>query len=271
MATSRLDSLKSTKESLQNRDWGWRAKAEAVGFFALFLATWEFVITYFNVPVVIMSQPTRIARFIIREQTVLIEAMIASATFIVTGFIAGSALGLTLGILVSQSKVLERALYPISVVSFVVPKIVIAPIVLYYLGASPIYYTGIPMLLVFFPVLENTRTGLNGVDRHLIDMAKIYKTGRLYRMRHVQIPAALPHIMAGLQIGSMDAVVGLVVAEFIAPNGISQIILIGMHLARTFVSVGGLVLIGVLGILSYSIVKLLSDRLVYWEEVEGGF
>lgn len=235
---------------------------------AIFIV-WEGAVHIFNVPTLILPAPTRIYTEFVAFQSIFIDGMAASLQWILISFVVGSAVGMALAIMTTYSKLLRDMMTPVTVIAFVVPKIVIAPLLLFWFGASPIYWIGMPVLLVFFPVFENTVSGFKGVEADLLDLSRSYKGSSWFAFRHVRIPHAIPHIMAGLKIGVREAVIGVIIAEFIAKQaGIGYTIILGENFANTSVAMTGVILTGVLGIVTYKTLEKIENHVVYWKSVE---
>jgi NitT/TauT family transport system permease protein len=73
--------------------------------------------------------------------------------------------------------------------------------------------------VAFFPVVANTTLGLNSADHHLLDLLKLYGASRWQTFRRVRLPGALPYFLGGLRISGGLALIGAVVAEFVAGSG----------------------------------------------------
>jgi len=233
----------------------------------LFLLAWELVVLVFGISQQLLPGPLQIAGVIIKNSQLYLAASIKSLEFAVAGFIMGSILGIVLALIINVSESLERMLLPLLVVTFVVPKIILAPLFVLWFGAGKLYFTLVPLLLVFFPVLQNTLTGLKSVPDELLDIARLYTANGRYTYRHFMIPQALPDMMSGLKIGVTQAVVGIIVAEFVVPEqGLGELMIIGIQYGDSILTWGSIVLIGVIGILFYKVVEAVETRLVFWRE-----
>ncbi|HEY5348019.1 MAG TPA: ABC transporter permease subunit, partial [Rhizomicrobium sp.] len=129
--------------------------------------------------------------------------------------------GVALAILFSQSRTAERALYPYAVIVQVTPVVAIAPLILIWVGFDHVNraLVLIAFLVAFFPILSNTALGLRSADFNLIDLMRLYGASRWQILRRVQLPSALPHILGAMKIAGGLALIGAVVAEFVAGSG----------------------------------------------------
>ncbi len=140
------------------------------------------------------------------------------------GFAVGTAVGFSLAIAFSQSRLLERAFMPYVVASQTVPLVAIAPIIVIW-GAKigwPVWISVsiISAYLVFFPVAINTLRGLRSPDPTAMELMRSYAAGRRDTLWKVQAPAAMPFIFSALKISATASVVGALVGEL--PSSLNQ-------------------------------------------------
>jgi len=123
--------------------------------------------------------------------------------------------GVGLAVLFNQSRLIERSLYPYAVILQVTPVVAIAPLLLIYLPQQGAVLA-CAWIVAFFPVLANTTLGLNSVDHNLADLFRLYGASRRQVLVELKLPAALPHMLAGLRIAGGLSLIGAVVAEIAA-------------------------------------------------------
>ncbi len=128
--------------------------------------------------------------------------------------------GVALAVLFSQSKWLEMALFPYAIILQVTPIVAIAPLIIIWTNNNiPLSLLICAWLVAFFPILSNTILGLNSVDHNLINLFQMYGATRWQTLRYLRLPAALPYFLGGLKISGGLALIGAVVAEFVAGTG----------------------------------------------------
>jgi len=152
--------------------------------------------------------------------TVLAEAAFYTFLEAFTGFLLGTLLGLSLGIIFAHFPLLERSLVPYVVASQTVPIIAIAPMVVIWLNAGWWSVAIIAAYLTFFPVTINTLRGLRSPDPMAIDLMRSYAASRRQILWKLRFPAALPLIFTALKISATASVVGAIIGEL--PSGIQQ-------------------------------------------------
>jgi len=187
------------------------------------------------------------------------------------GLALAAAGGITLAILFNQSRLVEYSLYPYAVILQVTPVVAIAPLLLIYLPQQAAVLA-CAWIVAFFPVLANTTLGLNSVDHNLVDLFRLYGASRWQALRHLKLPAALPHMLGGLRIAGGLALIGAVVAEIAAGSagagsGLAYRIAESgyrLEIPRMFAA---LVLLAMTGIIIYFAMSLVSHlALRHWHE-----
>jgi NitT/TauT family transport system permease protein len=138
---------------------------------------------------------------------------------ILAALVAAVTVGVALAILFTQSKWLEKSLFPYAVILQVTPVVAIAPLIIIWVNDVTLSLLVCAWIVAFFPVLSNTILGLNSADHNLVTLFQLYRAGRWQTLRHLRLPAALPYFLGGLKISGGLALIGAVVAEFVAGTG----------------------------------------------------
>jgi len=190
----------------------------AIGVFALL--AWELIVRWQNIPPYILPGPVVIIQTLIADWPTL-SASLGVTLKIAVAALAGAVLaGVALSVLFTQSRWLEMSLFPYAVVLQVTPIVAIAPLIIIWTNNNiPLALFICAWIVAFFPILSNTILGLNSVDHNLIDLFRMYGATRLQALRYLRLPAALPYFLGGLKISGGLALIGAVVAEFVAGTG----------------------------------------------------
>jgi NitT/TauT family transport system permease protein len=239
----------------------------ALGIFA-----WDRIVAINEIPHYILPGPGRVWDTLIADWRILFDAL--SITMMITGAALLAAIigGAGLAILFKQSRLMEMSLYPYAVILQVTPIVAIAPLIFIYVEERLVGLLICAWLVAFFPVLSNTTLGLNSADHNLRDLFKIYGASRWQRLLHLELPSALPYFLGGLRIAGGLALIGAVVAEYVAGTGG-----IGSGLAFTILEAGyrlniprmfaALILIAATGVLIYAVLSFVSWLLLHkWHE-----
>jgi NitT/TauT family transport system permease protein len=187
--------------------------------FVILLVIWELVVDIFKIPKYLLPGPLVVFQTAITRWGDLMSAV--STTFLAA--LAGLSLSIIVGVssalLMSQSKVLERSLYPYAVILQTIPIIAIAPLVIIWFGAGTPAVIVIAFLISLFPIISNTSAGLSSTDHNLMNMFDLYNANWWQRIVKLKLPYALPYIMTGLRISSGLAIIGAIVGEFVGGIG----------------------------------------------------
>jgi NitT/TauT family transport system permease protein len=242
--------------------------------FALAIAGWEWWVKANNIPHYLIPSPSRIYETLLKDWANLLPSLLFTLklTFAALGVaILG---GVLLAVMFALSRWVELAFFPFAVVLQVTPIIAIAPLILIYVDDTFAALLICAWIVAFFPILSNTVVGLRSADHNLKDLFQLYKASPLQRLRLLLVPSALPYFLAGLKIAGGLALVGAVVAEFVAGSAGKDTGLASRVLEASFRNeiprmFAALVLISLTGILIFLGFNALSKALLgRWHDSE---
>jgi NitT/TauT family transport system permease protein len=249
----------------------WRVAAPlALG--AFFLALWEVVVRVENIPPYILPRPLAIAGSLWTDGPSLLSALLVTLRVTLAALAAAAVLGGAIAVLFSLSRILELSLFPYAVILQVTPIVAIAPLIIIWVREPFLALLVCAWIVAFFPIVANTTVGLNSVDRNLLALFRLYGASQVQVLRYLKLPTALPYFLAGLRISGGLALIGAVVAEFVAGTGGAEtglafrILEAGYRLAipRLFAA---LFLLSLTGIVIYLVLDGLSRLLLrHWHE-----
>jgi NitT/TauT family transport system permease protein len=185
----------------------------------LALGAWEAVVRVKGIPHYILPGPLLIAKTLWSDWGTLSESLLITLRITFAALIAAVSVGVSLAILFTQSKWLEKSLFPYAVILQVTPVVSIAPLIIIWVGDINLSLLICAWIVAFFPILSNTILGLNSADHNLVNLFQLYRASRWQTMRYLRLPAALPYFLGGLKISGGLALIGAVVAEFVAGSG----------------------------------------------------
>jgi NitT/TauT family transport system permease protein len=188
---------------------------------ALLLGFWEWKIAHDAIPAYVLPAPSAVARALVDNFSTLMESLGTTLFVTVLAFACASIAALALAILFSESRAAERSLYPYAVMLQVTPVVAIAPFILLWVGYDRVTVaeTLIATIVAFFPVLSNATLGLRSADFNLVDLMRLYGASRWQILWRVRLPTALPYLLSGMKTAGGLALIGSVVAEFVAGSG----------------------------------------------------
>lgn len=261
------------KNSLQRKNLLSIDTLAPVGVGIFVLLAWEIGVRITNTPSYLLPTPSLIAKTLIKDFPVLFPALLVTVKITVVAFLTATLSGLSLAILMAQSKWIEKSLYPYAIVLQTTPIAAIAPLIVIWFKNNTFGALVLcAWIVALFPVISNTTFGLNSLDPNLKDLFRLYKASPWQTMLQLRLPSALPYFLSGLRISGGLALIGAVVAEFVAGTGGAnsgiayQILIAGYNLQipRMFAA---LVMIAVLGIAIFALLTKLSDLLLgEWHE-----
>jgi NitT/TauT family transport system permease protein len=237
-----------------------------------FLAAWEAVVRFEGIPPYILPAPSAVAHSLWADGPSLLSSLLVTLRITLAALAAAAFFGGALALLFSRSRILEVSLFPYAVILQVTPIVAIAPLIIIWVREPFLALLVCAWIVAFFPIVSNTTVGLNSADRNLLALCRLYGASPSQTLLYLRLPTALPYFLAGLRISGGLALIGAVVAEFVAGTGGAEtglafrILEAGYRLAipRLFAA---LFLLSLTGIVIYLLLDLLSRRVLrHWHE-----
>ncbi len=198
--------------------WGsaaWQYMPAVVLLVAL-VGLWELLVEVLDTRPYILPAPSAIWEALLDKGHLLPNHIQATATEAVLGLVAAAVGGVVLAVLISSIPLAQRVLYPIIVTSQTVPAIVLAPLLIVWVGIGLESKLIVVALVGFFPIVVSTVDGLASADRDMVALVRSMGASKLGVLRHVLVPSAVPGFFAGLKIAAAYSVIGAVIAEWVA-------------------------------------------------------
>ncbi|MBO4254078.1 ABC transporter permease subunit [Streptomyces griseorubiginosus] len=149
----------------------------------------------------------------------MLQALWLTAQVALVGLLIASALGVTVAVLMSRARWLERSLYPYAVILQTVPILAIVPLIGLWFGFGFTSRVVVCVLIALFPMIANTLFGIQSVDHTHHDLFTLQRASRWSRLRKLELPAALPSIFTGLRTSSGLSVIGAIVGDMFFKQG----------------------------------------------------
>jgi sulfonate transport system permease protein len=193
--------------------------------------------------------------------------IVASTLRVIAGFAAGASLAILLGAAVGLSRHIEAVLDPTFQALRAIPSLAWVPLLLLWLGIDEAPKIVLIAIGAFFPVYMGVASGIRGVDRKLIDVARLYRLSNIALTRRVLLPAALPAILTGLRNGLSLAWMFMVAAELIAASkGLGYLLSDGRETSRADIVLAAIALLAILGKISDSLMAAIEQRSLAWRD-----
>jgi ABC-type nitrate/sulfonate/bicarbonate transport system permease component len=235
----------------------------------LFITFWEVIVRARGIPPIFLPAPSTIAVYLWRMLADGSMEYHLSVTLlrIFAGFIMAAVTGITLGLLMGMSRIVARvadmwiaALYPL-------PKISLIPLLIIWLGTGESYRIVISAITAFFPIVISTYAGIRQVDRGLIKAAKDLGAGSRQIQLKIVIPAAMPSILSGLQLGMGVTIILIVAAEMIggsSQSGMGYLLINAGQVMETEKVFASLVVLAVMGAVIIKLQQWIDRRIAPW-------
>jgi NitT/TauT family transport system permease protein len=246
--------------------------AAPVAIGLVLLALWEAGARLSGVPVYILPAPSDIAHSLVVDGPSLMGSLLVTLRITLAALAAAALVGGAIALVFSLSRLVEISFFPYAVILQVTPIVAIAPLIIIWVRTPFLALLTCAWIVAFFPIVSNTTVGLNSADRNLLALFRLYGASRWQVLWRLRVPTALPYFLAGLRISGGLALIGAVVAEFVAGTGGAEtglayrILEAGYRLAipRLFAA---LFLLSLTGIVIYLVLDFISRRVLrHWHE-----
>ena len=227
---------------------------------------WQFAVVYWEVKEFILPSPLRAIETFSNPMYRWGQNLRMTLTAVLGAFFFTGVTGLVFGIILIWNTMLERIVLPILVLFNTLPKIALAPMVIFWIGYGIKANIVIGVAVAFFPMVLNTAAGLRNVEPDLLDLVQALKAKKWQVFLKIRLPSALPYIFVGLKLNAVFATVGAIVGEFIASTGgLGAVIIVGNTTLDTPSIFASLMLISAIGLFMYGLVLSAERLLMPWE------
>ncbi len=231
----------------------------------LLLALWQALVAAFGVSPFILPSPARIATALWQDRGQLLHGALLTAQATLLGFLLAATVGIVTGSLLSVSRRVERAIYPLTLLFQMVPLVAIAPVLVIWLDNGAPAVIAASAIVAVFPVIANTLAGLRSADPLLEELFDLYRASAWQRWTRLRVPSAIPSVLTGLRVAAGLATIGAVVGEFVAGFSsdaapLGMVITASQREFRTDRVFAAVLLASLIGFALFAIVSLLAAR-----------
>ena len=239
--------------------------------FVVIVLLWEGLCRVFAVPSFVLPRPSDI---VIAAGAVAWSQWLghlwATVQIVLIGYFLSIAISIPLAIVLTNSRLLSRTIVPMLVIVQSTPIVAIAPIIVVTLGAEMLPRVVITCLITFFPLVVSTTTGLRATPEELIELSRSLRAPRVREFMQIRLPYAVPYIFSALKVCVTLAVIGAVVAEFVAAQrGLGYLILYDTSLFKVPQAFAALVILVGVSLLLYRLVVWVERRFFPWALPRG--
>lgn len=181
------------------------------------LLAWEAASRWFGLPEYLLPAPSAIVKagFAV-DATVWLDHIQATLRVIIMGFMVALIVSFPLAIALHRFKSFRRSVYPLLIIVQSTPVVAVAPILVVTLGATDLPRVVITAMITFFPLVVGIATGLEQTPSELIELSRSLRASVIKEYVQIRLPYAVPQIFASIRVAITLAVVGAVIAEFVA-------------------------------------------------------
>lgn len=236
--------------------------------FLLLLVAWHLLVAWGNYPPFILPGPSDVAEAFVglARDGRLLRHTLVTLSEVLPGLALGVLVALPLAYLLTKSPLAERLISPYLIASQAIPIIAIAPLLSIWVQSWYWSRVLVAALVVFFPILVNSIAGFRAVPREFYDLMHSLRATKSQIFRKLELPAALPTVLAGLKVGATLAVIGALVGEFVQPKsqGLGFLLVTSRYQFKTDEVFVVLLTLGAMALLLYGLVALAERRLLRW-------
>lgn len=231
-------------------------------FLIVILILWEYLVGYLHVlPRYLIATPTTIVRTMLFSYAPQYWLHHIGVTLIecLLGFAVGTLVGLVIAVLVTYSKLVKQVIFPYVIISQVIPKVAIAPLIILWFGFGVYPKIVISAMMSFFPVVVAVSTGLVEISPLYINLARSLRATRWQIFTKLRLPNSLSFTFTGLKLAIMSSFIGAIVGEFVsASEGLGYVVIMSetslnapaMFVALTFLAIFGIIFMQVMELVS---------------------
>ncbi|OGR90271.1 MAG: hypothetical protein A2V88_08570 [Elusimicrobia bacterium RBG_16_66_12] len=239
---------------------------------AVFVIVWELVATYSGIPKLFLPKISAIASDIPQmnaEGILLLNLWFSVKNFFI-GLAVGVVIGLPLAYAIGSIKFLDRVLSPYLWALYSIPRIILLPLVLLWVGINNNARLAIVAISVLPSLAVVVMDGVKTTDATMLRAARIFGASRWQQFLHVIVPSTIPFIGTGLRMGMLRGLIGLYIGElFITQNGIGSIIAYASVRFRTARVFAVLLLFVLFAVSNLAVTRAIETRLTRWRAPSG--
>ena len=193
--------------------------AYPLAFAVVLIVAWQGLVVGLDLKPYLVPSPLLMMKTLVANFGAFMGALAVTLKVTVLAFVVAVVVGVTVSFLFVQSRLVETTFFPYAILLQVTPIVAVAPLIIIWVKNPTAAMVVCAALVALFPIIANTTLGLRSVDADLLAYFKMNGATRWQTLRRLRIPSALPYFFGGLRISSGLALIGAVVAEFVAGTG----------------------------------------------------
>lgn len=231
----------------------------------VFLGAWELLVAAFGIRSYLLPAPSAIAVEVVNSFSILLQHSWVTVFESVVGFAIAAVVGVALAVVMVYIPSLRKVIVPALVAFNVAPKVAFAPLLIIWLGLGLESKIALSFLIAFFPIVVNATTGLYEIEPNLLNLTRLMRAKRRQQFLKIRLPHALPAIFDGFKIALPLAIIGAIVAEFVASReGLGYLIVAAGVQTNTVLVFAAIFAIVVFSLILYGLLSRLEQRVLRW-------
>ena len=194
-----------------------------LALFVVVLTVWHFAVTLLGIKRYFLPRPGDVFWAGWEKRDELFSAGMITGKAAVAGFVLSFIAGVLIACLFSQSRAIQRSIYPYAIFLQTVPIVAIAPLIVFWFGYGLKSVIVVAFIISLFPIITNATAGLTEIDKNLLELFQLAGASRWQTLWKLRLPASVPHLAAGAKISSGLSVVGAIVGEIFAGSSQNQL------------------------------------------------
>ena len=243
----------------------WKIGIIRIAILVIFIALWEVAAKLKLIDPFLTSSPSRIVKSLISfvNGGTLFRHIWVTCYETIIGFMLGTILGVIIAIILWASKTASKVLDPYLVVLNALPKVALAPIIIFGVGYGTQAIITIALLISIVTTIISVLTGFNEVDEGKMLLMTTFQANKWQKLRYLVFPASIPVIISALKINVGLSWVGVIMGEFlVAREGLGFLIIYGGQIAQLDMVMMSIVILSVIAFIMYEVVAILENKLV---------
>jgi NitT/TauT family transport system permease protein len=234
---------------------------------AVALGAWEAWIEIKNVKPYLVPAPHRVAERLYQDPWFFTQEGLKTLEGALLGFALGAGIAIVLASLMSQTRFLERAIFPLAILVKVTPIVAVAPLLTIWFGFGLMPKVFIAALIVFFPIMVNALIGFRSVNPGSLALMESLSASRAEVFLRLRLPSSLPYLFAAFRFSVPLSVIGAVVAEwFSGDRGLGSVIYVANNNLDMATAFAGVFMLALLGVLLFLLTAAIERRVLFWHE-----
>lgn len=235
-----------------------------ISILVIFIALWEVLARLKVIDPFLTSSPSRIANSLMKfiSQGTLFKHIWVTCYETILGFSIGTVLGTVIAVILWSSSFVQNVLDPYLVVLNSLPKVALAPIIIFWVGNGITSIIVIALLISIVTTIITILTGFNNVDKGKLKFMETLRASKFQVLRYLIFPANIETIISALKINVGLSWVGVIMGEFlVAREGLGFLIVYGGQIAQLDMVMMSIVILSVISFIMYKLVVILENRL----------